>query len=81
MSHVHSHLFTNAVGAGTNKQHVVTKNTAKLDRETEELKHDKVTVELGKIIQQGRNAKGLSQKDLATVRIKIIHTLSIACSH
>lgn len=39
-----------------------------MDRETEELKHDKIPVELGKIIQQGRNAKGLSQKELATVR-------------
>lgn len=54
-------------GAGTNKQHVITKNTAKLDRETEELRHDKIPIELGKLIQQGRNAKGLSQKDLATV--------------
>ncbi|XP_055843605.1 endothelial differentiation-related factor 1 homolog [Episyrphus balteatus] len=53
-------------GAGTNKQHVTTKNTAKLDRETEELKHDKIPLDVGKIIQQGRNAKGLSQKDLAT---------------
>lgn len=53
-------------GAGTNKQHVTTKNTAKLDRETDELKHDKVPLDIGKIIQQGRNAKGLSQKDLAT---------------
>jgi len=57
---------TQKYGAGTNKQHVITKNTAKLDRETEELKHDKIPVELGKIIQQGRNSKGLSQKDLAT---------------
>lgn len=55
------------VGAATNKQHVTTKNTAKLDRETEELKHDKVPLAVGKLIQQGRNAKGLSQKDLATV--------------
>jgi len=53
-------------GAGTNKQHVTTKNTAKLDRETEELKHEKIPLEVGKIIQQGRQAKGLSQKDLAT---------------
>jgi len=53
-------------GAGTNKQHVITKNTAKLDRENEELKHDKVPIEVGKLIQQGRNSKGLSQKDLAT---------------
>lgn len=54
-------------GAGTNKQHVTTKNTAKLDRETEELRHEKVPLEVGKIIMQGRQAKGLSQKDLATV--------------
>ncbi|XP_006900499.1 PREDICTED: endothelial differentiation-related factor 1-like isoform X2 [Elephantulus edwardii] len=31
--------------AGQNKQHSVTKNTAKLDRETEELHHDRVTLE------------------------------------
>lgn len=54
-------------GGGQNKQHVTTKNTAKLDRETEELKHDKVTLDLGKTMQQGRQAKGWSQKDLATV--------------
>ncbi|XP_046738242.1 endothelial differentiation-related factor 1 homolog [Diprion similis] len=53
-------------GGGANKQHVTTKNTAKLDRETEELKHNKVPLDLGKLIQQGRQAKGLSQKDLAT---------------
>nr|XP_012415749.1 PREDICTED: endothelial differentiation-related factor 1-like isoform X1 [Odobenus rosmarus divergens] len=31
--------------AGQNKQHSITKNTAKLDRETEELHHDRVTLE------------------------------------
>lgn len=60
-------IFIIAVGAGTNKQFIATKNTAKLDRESEELKHDKIPLDVGKIIQQGRNAKGLSQKDLATV--------------
>jgi len=55
-------------GAATNKQHVTTKNTAKLDRETEELKHDKIPLDLGRLIQQGRQAKGWSQKELATVR-------------
>jgi len=55
-------------GGGANRQHVTTKNTAKLDRETEELKHDQVPLELGKLIQQGRQNKGLSQKDLATVK-------------
>jgi len=53
-------------GAGANKQHGTTLNTAKLDRETEELKHDTVPLDVGKLIQQGRQAKGLSQKDLAT---------------
>jgi len=53
-------------GGGGNKQHVTTKNTAKLDRETEELKHEQIPLDLGKLIQQGRQAKGLSQKDLAT---------------
>ncbi|KAK1792858.1 hypothetical protein P4O66_012126 [Electrophorus voltai] len=55
-----------AGAAGQNKQHVVTKNTAKLDRETEELHHDRVPLEVGKVIQQGRQNKGLTQKDLAT---------------
>ncbi|XP_040860595.1 endothelial differentiation-related factor 1 isoform X3 [Ochotona curzoniae] len=31
--------------AGQNKQHSISKNTAKLDRETEELHHDRVTLE------------------------------------
>ncbi|XP_043914295.1 endothelial differentiation-related factor 1 [Protopterus annectens] len=52
--------------AGQNKQHTITKNTAKLDRETEELHHDRVTLAVGKAIQQSRQAKGLTQKDLAT---------------
>lgn len=63
--------------AGQNKQHLVTKNTAKLDRETEELHHERVTLEVGKVIQKGRQDKGLTQKDLATVRI---HTQTIHCS-
>lgn len=49
-----------------NKHTVTTKNTAKLDRETEELKHDKVPLDIGKLIMQGRQSKGWSQKDLAT---------------
>ena len=52
--------------AGQNKQHSITKNTAKLDRETEELHHGRVTLEVGKVIQQGRQSKGLKQKDQAT---------------
>ena len=53
-------------GAASNKHTGTTLNTAKLDRETEELKHDKVPLDVGRLIQQGRQAKGLSQKDLAT---------------
>jgi len=52
--------------AGQNKQHLVTKNTAKLDRETEELHHIRVPHEVGKVIQIGRQNNGLTQKDLAT---------------
>lgn len=63
-------LLSFAGAAGQNKQHVVTKNTAKLDRETEELHHDRVPLEVGKVIQQGRQNKGLTQKDLATVSRK-----------
>uniref|UniRef100_A0A8B9DVV8 Endothelial differentiation related factor 1 n=1 Tax=Anser cygnoides TaxID=8845 RepID=A0A8B9DVV8_ANSCY len=55
-----------AWAAGQNKQHFITKNTAKLDRETEELHHDRVPLEVGKVIQQGRQSKGMTQKDLAT---------------
>ncbi|XP_060005002.1 endothelial differentiation-related factor 1-like, partial [Lagenorhynchus albirostris] len=52
--------------AGQNKQHSITKNTAKLDRETEELHHDRVTLEVGKVIPQGRQSKGLMQTGQAT---------------
>lgn len=62
-------IDTCVVGAATNKQHAAPQNTTKLDRETDELRHKKIPVEIGKLIQQGRNAKGLTQKDLATVRI------------
>ncbi|WAR30702.1 EDF1-like protein, partial [Mya arenaria] len=47
-------------------------NTAKLDRETEELHHDHVALDVSKIIQQARQAKGWTQKDLATYKESII---------
>ncbi|MBZ3874399.1 Endothelial differentiation-related factor 1 [Sciurus carolinensis] len=50
--------------AGQNKQHSITKNTVKLDRETEELHHDRVTLEVGKVIQRGQQSKGLTQKSM-----------------
>ena len=46
---------------------MATANTSKLDRETEELKHKNVSLDVARAIQQGRAGKGLSQKDLATV--------------
>jgi putative transcription factor len=51
--------------AGANKQHYTDRNTAALDRETEELHHDRVSVDVGRLIQQRRNEMNLSQKDLA----------------
>jgi ribosome-binding protein aMBF1 (putative translation factor) len=68
-------------GAASNKQHSVDKNTAKLDRETEELSHSTVTLDVGRLIMQGRQAKGLTQKELATVSwedIKLIFRLCIS---
>lgn len=53
-------------GAAQNKHTATTLNTTKLDRETEELKHDRVPLEIGKLIQKGRNDKNMTQKDLAT---------------
>ena len=44
-------------GAATNKHTGTTLNTTKLDRETEELKHERVPLELGKAIMKGRNDK------------------------
>ena len=52
---------------GHNRQGKTDKNTAKLDRETEELHHDTVGLDVSRLIQQGRQAKNLSQKELATV--------------
>lgn len=74
----HSLIFTFfknlSDGGGQNKQHVVSMNVAKLDRETEELKHEKINLITGKLIQQGRQTKGWSQKELATVSIPINET-------
>ncbi|KAK3242088.1 multiprotein-bridging factor 1b [Cymbomonas tetramitiformis] len=51
--------------AGGNQQKSVQKNTAKLDNETEELSHERVSTDLKKAIIQGRSAKGLTQAQLA----------------
>eukprot|EP00045_Choanoeca_perplexa_P022940 m.11408 g.11408 ORF g.11408 m.11408 type:complete len:149 (+) comp9810_c0_seq1:113-559(+) len=53
-------------GAGGNKQRSTDKNTARLDEETEELKHETLSLSVGKAIMKARNEKGMTQKDLAT---------------
>ena len=50
--------------AGKNKQHSITKNTAKLDRATEKLHQVRVTLEVDKVIQRGLQDKGLTEKEL-----------------
>ncbi|CAL1278714.1 unnamed protein product [Larinioides sclopetarius] len=57
---------TKKFNAATNKQHLTTLNTSKLDKETEQLHHETVGLDIGRLIQQGRQNKGLTQKDLAT---------------
>ncbi|CAD5219380.1 unnamed protein product [Bursaphelenchus okinawaensis] len=52
--------------AGSNRQHKTDKNTLRLDEETEELKHEKVGLTLCKALQQARQAKEWTQKDLST---------------
>lgn len=39
----------------------------RLDNETEELHHDRVPLSFGKVLQQARQAKKWTQKDLAMV--------------
>nr|CAG4651476.1 EOG090X0ILG [Simocephalus serrulatus]SVE94615.1 EOG090X0ILG [Simocephalus serrulatus] len=53
-------------GAATNKHTGTTLNTAKLDQESEELKHQTLSLDIAKLIQKGRQDKGFTQKDLAT---------------
>ena len=52
-------------------------NAVKLDQETEELKHAKLDLEVGKIIQQARNAKGITQVELARVNFFYFFQASI----
>jgi len=62
------------VGAGHNTQHGTSQNTAKLDRETEELHHKHVNMDVSRAIQQARQAKGFTQKELATVSTSYLLT-------
>ena len=52
-------------GGSGNKQGGSGLNTAKLDAETEELRHKTVDKSVGQLIAQGRQAKEMSQKELA----------------
>ncbi|XP_065180875.1 endothelial differentiation-related factor 1-like [Sycon ciliatum] len=52
--------------AGTNKQQGKGADTSKLDRETEELHHDRVSMSVGRAIQKGRQDKSMTQKELST---------------
>lgn len=54
-----------------NKNHAGPSNAVKLDNETEELKHEKLDLQVGKIIQQARNAKGITQVELARVSVSL----------
>lgn len=52
--------------ASRNKQHGnLGQKATKLDRETEELKHEKLDLHVSKAIQQARNSKGLTQVEFA----------------
>ncbi len=55
---------------GTNKQAAsgAGRSAARLDQETEELHHATVGLDVGKLIQRGRQEKEFTQKDLANVR-------------
>jgi len=57
---------TKKFNAATNKQHQTSLNTSKLDKETEQLHHETVGLDVGRLIQQGRQNKNMTQKDLAT---------------
>jgi len=52
-------------GPGPSMSKVAGKTNQQLEDETEELKHQTVSADLKKAIMQARNAKGMSQKDLA----------------
>lgn len=52
--------------AGSNKQHGMVKSATKLDQETgENLHHDTLGLDVARLIQQSRQAKEMTQKDLA----------------
>nr|CDS16041.1 endothelial differentiation factor [Echinococcus granulosus] len=52
--------------AGSNKQHANPKNISKLDEETEDFHHATISLDVGRLIMQGRQDANLTQKELAT---------------
>ena len=54
-------------GAGGNTQGGTHLNTKKLDEDTENLKHETVSLSLKKLLQQERGKAGLTQKEMATL--------------
>jgi len=59
-------VATKTYNGGGNTQRAGDRNAAKLDAETENFTIKKVPKSMGKWIAQGRQAKGMKQKDLAT---------------
>eukprot|EP00001_Collodictyon_triciliatum_P181632 32418_6 len=57
---------TKKYGAGANQRPTTDLNTKKLDEETEELRHRTVSLDFSRKLQQARQAKGMTQKELAT---------------
>ncbi|GFY43026.1 endothelial differentiation-related factor 1 [Trichonephila inaurata madagascariensis] len=57
---------TKKFNAATNKQHGTSLNTLKLDKETEELHHETISMDVGRLIERGRTSMNLTQKDLAS---------------
>jgi len=53
-------------GGGGNTQKKTDRNCLALDNDTDTLKHKKVSLDVGKLIQRARNDKGWTQKELAT---------------
>eukprot|EP00042_Codosiga_hollandica_P012170 m.27332 g.27332 ORF g.27332 m.27332 type:complete len:142 (+) comp39699_c0_seq1:153-578(+) len=57
---------TKKFSAATNSTHKPTASAVKVDAETEDFHIDRVPLKVSQLIQQGRAAKGLTQKELAT---------------
>lgn len=64
--------------AATNKQHVMTKSATKLDRETEELHHENVGLDVARTIQQGKKICLTLTK---TEQANLINGLITVCSN